>query len=532
VMGATGAGKSTLINAVLGEIDLLPTNSMRACTATIIEIVYKPPGGKKYAAQVDFLSQAEWWAQVTWLINAIQAPGGSGINVPEEDTPAHEVYCKVRAAYGSGVNLAAGPRGVFAASQGGAVAKALGTSVRVEADTARELLQLYGPYVDSTNETASESVWPIVKTVRLEGPFEVLQPGVTLVDSPGLGDDDSARNAAVKHFLAKADAVWLAGNIKRAVNEKTIKDMMPAQLRRQVVRTGATGSLCVIATQSDDAVASELISNLALPENASKLDTILARNKFVKDRLEKDFFAGTGKVPKAPSARKPQRFQLKTFTASATEFQKLSKVRNDDGAAQTFTDVAQTDVPALREQIRATASLTCAQGPKLGRVLLECKEKADAAARGEGDEMDEDEGFDANESGSDNDVPPPPPPGPQLHMVRPPGQPVLQAGRPPQGLAARPSGGQPRPVLAPGERVVKCSCGTNLKVKSSVRSHCPRCYQVFNPPATASGSSSAAGSATERGGAGAAEAFSRTLLASYMPLRAQSSTHGKGHRRV
>eukprot|EP00961_Rhodomonas_salina_P202592 2732839-Rhodomonas_salina.1 len=114
-------------------------------------------------------------------------------------------------------------------------------------------------------------------------------------------------------------------------------------------------------------------------------------------------------------------------------------------------------------------------------------------------------------------------------MVRPPGQPVLQAGRPPQGLAARPSGGQPRPVLAPGERVVKCSCGTNLKVKSSVRSHCPRCYQVFNPPATASGSSSAAGSATERGGAGAAAAFSRTLLASYMP---QSSTHGKGHRRV
>jgi hypothetical protein len=40
VLGNTGAGKSTLLNAFLDEEELLPTNAMRACTASIIEMEY------------------------------------------------------------------------------------------------------------------------------------------------------------------------------------------------------------------------------------------------------------------------------------------------------------------------------------------------------------------------------------------------------------------------------------------------------------------------------------------------------------
>ena len=35
-----GAGKSSMLNAVLGEVNVLPTNGMRACTATITEVSY------------------------------------------------------------------------------------------------------------------------------------------------------------------------------------------------------------------------------------------------------------------------------------------------------------------------------------------------------------------------------------------------------------------------------------------------------------------------------------------------------------
>lgn len=39
VVGSTGAGKSSVINAILDEECLVPTNCMRACTAVITEIL-------------------------------------------------------------------------------------------------------------------------------------------------------------------------------------------------------------------------------------------------------------------------------------------------------------------------------------------------------------------------------------------------------------------------------------------------------------------------------------------------------------
>ena len=40
VVGNTGAGKSSVINAMLDEERLVPTNCMRACTAVVTEISY------------------------------------------------------------------------------------------------------------------------------------------------------------------------------------------------------------------------------------------------------------------------------------------------------------------------------------------------------------------------------------------------------------------------------------------------------------------------------------------------------------
>ena len=50
LQGDTGSGKSSTLNALLGEVCILPTNGMRACTAAIIELMahdaqpLPPPG--------------------------------------------------------------------------------------------------------------------------------------------------------------------------------------------------------------------------------------------------------------------------------------------------------------------------------------------------------------------------------------------------------------------------------------------------------------------------------------------------------
>lgn len=50
--------------------------------------------------------------------------------------------------------------------------------------------------------------------------------GSVLVDAPGVRDDNSARDAVVKAYLRDGNSIWIVANIKRAVNDKTAKDML------------------------------------------------------------------------------------------------------------------------------------------------------------------------------------------------------------------------------------------------------------------------------------------------------------------
>ena len=61
-------------------------------------------------------------------------------------------------------------------------------------------------YVDSPNNSRHQAYWPIVKAVRCRGPWNALFPGLILIDVPGTGDDNAARNAVVQRYYKE---VWL-----------------------------------------------------------------------------------------------------------------------------------------------------------------------------------------------------------------------------------------------------------------------------------------------------------------------------------
>jgi hypothetical protein len=48
-------GKSSLLNVLLGEEDILPTNGMRASTGCPIEVAYTPSSA--YCAEIEFMTQ-------------------------------------------------------------------------------------------------------------------------------------------------------------------------------------------------------------------------------------------------------------------------------------------------------------------------------------------------------------------------------------------------------------------------------------------------------------------------------------------
>lgn len=69
LMGTTGAGKSSVINAILGEKNLVPTSGMRACTSVATEISFNHDRTHKYRAEVEFRTQDEWTVDLTNLYN-------------------------------------------------------------------------------------------------------------------------------------------------------------------------------------------------------------------------------------------------------------------------------------------------------------------------------------------------------------------------------------------------------------------------------------------------------------------------------
>lgn len=62
VVGNTGAGKSSVINAILDEERLVPTNCMRACTAVVTEMSYNNSidPGAKYRGEIEFIKPSDW----------------------------------------------------------------------------------------------------------------------------------------------------------------------------------------------------------------------------------------------------------------------------------------------------------------------------------------------------------------------------------------------------------------------------------------------------------------------------------------
>eukprot|EP01043_Picozoa_sp_COSAG02_P026756 COSAG02_NODE_1551_length_11961_cov_19.841173_4_plen_1660_part_00 len=260
VIGGTGAGKSTCLNSLLGEVQILPTNCMRACTATIIEMTHlaSANAGERYVAKINFVTKDEWAQELKMLCYTIakakaEAPAESKATDWLIGAANHAVI-KLRSIYGSGMEdqiLSADLSSLQTCEKVNHLLE--NGAVRLGADTAGELSQkLETMGLDSDNDTSDGATWPLTKTVNVQGPWPLLQQGVRLVDAPGLHDDNSARASVVKGYLAKADSIFFVSNIKRAVNDKTTKDLLTLDLRRNLLATGKLGQLAFICTQSDE----------------------------------------------------------------------------------------------------------------------------------------------------------------------------------------------------------------------------------------------------------------------------------------
>ncbi|EXF84427.1 hypothetical protein CFIO01_02742 [Colletotrichum fioriniae PJ7] len=270
VLGNTGDGKSSTINALLDEQSLLPTNCMRACTAVATEVSYNHDEDEEnpYRAEVEFVSREEWAKEVNILLMEFLAEESNERNDLDPESDAAKALAKVQAVYPSLSleDLASSTSAQLATHP--SVDRLLGTTMMVKCDNAQDIREQLEPYVDSNDkDDETAAFWPLVKVVRIFTKARVLANGVTIVDLPGHQDWDAARAAVASEYIKCCSGVWVVAPINRAVDNKTAKDIMSDSIKRQLKLDGAFSALTVICSKTDDMTLSSGIESMK-----SKLD--------------------------------------------------------------------------------------------------------------------------------------------------------------------------------------------------------------------------------------------------------------------
>jgi hypothetical protein len=256
VVGNTGAGKSSVISAVLDEERyvstvifryfppmplthhnrLLPTNCMRACTASPTEISYNYSEDPEelYRAEVDFITADDWIKDLRGLYSdLLDGSGEISRECTNQDSDAGIAYAKIRAVYPKMTKemIAQATPEVLASQV--TVRRVLGTVKKLRATTAANLYRLLQNYVDSKEKDTERHMeyWPLIKVVRIFTKASALATGACIVDLPGVQDSNAARAAVAANYMKACTGLWIVAPITRAVDDKTAKSLLGDSFR-------------------------------------------------------------------------------------------------------------------------------------------------------------------------------------------------------------------------------------------------------------------------------------------------------------
>ncbi|KAI0166678.1 hypothetical protein GGR57DRAFT_34099 [Xylariaceae sp. FL1272] len=267
VVGGTGQGKSSVINAILGEEKLLPTNCMRACTAVITELAWNQSEDptRLYAAEIEFISTEEWHQE---LIHLCQDFGDSsdGLEMNNATTDAGVAWAKIQAVYPYMTKEALALTNLTLLANSSAVEEILGTTKTVYESNACAFNKSIRTYVDSrekvqfsddmgrsqTKDAAIGELWPLIKVVRIFTKADALSTGAILVDLPGVEDSNAARAAIAGKYIEKCNALWVVANITRAIDDKVAQKLLGQSFKQQLRYDGKYSNVTFICSKTDD----------------------------------------------------------------------------------------------------------------------------------------------------------------------------------------------------------------------------------------------------------------------------------------
>ncbi|XP_039467618.1 nuclear GTPase SLIP-GC-like isoform X1 [Oreochromis aureus] len=318
VFGKTGAGKSSLINAIIEEKNLLPSGSVSACTSVMIKVEANMQGSN-YEADIEFITPEEWKDE---LWSSHQFLGDNEDCEMDVDNDYHDISEKFSALYGeewkgkSFEDLMDGKyfREIPEFPQSRRKILTCESADKLSAECVKYTRS------DSKQEEGNEGkkwFWPLVKCVTVRVPNNPFLQHVTLVDLPGNGDRNKSRDQMWKGILGDCSTVWIVTEINRAASEKEAWEILES-VSSLIGNSGECQQIHFICTKSD------LLDDSDDLSSADFHDLLTERNVQAKDAIKKEF----NKQSKTKKHFTDDTF--KVFTVSSKEFLKENYLSPED----------------------------------------------------------------------------------------------------------------------------------------------------------------------------------------------------------
>ncbi|RPB08395.1 hypothetical protein P167DRAFT_356595 [Morchella conica CCBAS932] len=206
VCGDNGAGKSSLINALLDVECITPISNSNSCTATPIEFRARDRSQKmtsRYTVTSTLLTQAEWLPFATRLLGDIQ------------EDPADMRCITARGILKSLFNLSEESKVVLEDIQ------AIPAFFR---DLAEKFVTQDISEVNKHIQRLNSECWAVLKKITIYMDSPVLNTGVVLVDLPGLGKINPMKLATVNEYLKSCESILIVSDISRVGMDDLLMD--------------------------------------------------------------------------------------------------------------------------------------------------------------------------------------------------------------------------------------------------------------------------------------------------------------------